>query len=179
MIAVELSPDSIVIDIDAETGTVTLTEMPADLLQLGLGAGTACSEINGQPAVSFLDAGALPLGSAMEWAFVLGDRIIRLLLVFEENFTESLSGIALAAAAASKVDEAISADFDEPQEATWDHPNADTAWRDPRPVFQNLAEYPVEDAAPRVRERPPRPLINNWKGWWSEPDDPPKEWWMT
>jgi hypothetical protein len=175
MIAVELSPDSIVIDIDAETGTVTLTEIPADLAQIGIGAGTVCSTINGRLAASMLVEGALTLDKPMEWVFALADRTVQLFIVFKDEITESVSDVR---PESSNVDEAISADFvGETPEAVRD-PNADTAWRDPRSVLENL-EYPIEDAAHRVRDRPPRPLINNWKGWWSEPDDPPKEWWMT
>jgi hypothetical protein len=174
MIAVEISPDSIVIDIDAETGAVALTEVPADLAQIGIGAGAVCSTINGQSASSFLVEGALSLDTPMEWVFALGDRTVRLVFVFKEEIAESVD----VPPASTNIDKAISADFVGETPEAVRHPNADTAWRDPRSVFEN-PEYLIEDAAPRVRDRPPRPLINNWKGWWAEPDDPPREWWRS
>jgi hypothetical protein len=143
MIAVEVSPDSLVIDLAVETGAVTLTDVPVDLAQIGIGAGTVCSTINGQSASSFLVEGALSLDTPMEWVFALGDRTVRLVFVFKEEIAESVD----VRPASSDVDEAISADFvGETPEAVRD-PNADTAWRDPRPVLENL-EYPIEDAAP-------------------------------
>jgi hypothetical protein len=180
MIAVEISPDGVVIDIDDEAHAVSLTEVPADLAQIGIGAGATCTAINDQPAYDFLAEGALSCGEPTWWDFVIGEISIRLVLVFKNDVTES---VRRAARAPEGADEAISADFvDETPDVSVGpevapHANTDAPWRDPRPVFQNLPQYPVGDPQHKRERRPNYTAIQNWEGWGRE-KDPSKEWWM-
>jgi hypothetical protein len=167
MIVVELSLDSIAVEIDDSAQTVVLAEVPADLEQVGIHSGCTCTRIDGQPAYQFF-AEAAERQEALsygEWEFIVGDRRIRLLLVFKEDVAASVSAI----------EHPVIDTVAEPEAAP--DANIDAPWRDPRPVFQNLPEYPVGDPRHKRERRPNYTAIQNWEGWGRE-KDPPKEWWM-
>jgi hypothetical protein len=177
MITVEISPDSIAVDIDEEGRTVFLSEVPIDLEQVGIAIGTVCTAINDQPTYDFLAEGRLSCGEPMRWDFVVGGRSIRLMLVFTNEITPSVA--AIEQAPASDAAEATSADFDDRPSEDWvpigpePAPEAivDAPLFERQPVCLNLPEIPVGDHG-HERVRPPRSIAYEWEGWGREP----KEW---
>jgi hypothetical protein len=167
LITVEVTPDSVAIDIDEAARVVSLAEVPLDLEQIGIFAGARCAAINGEYACHFFaKGGALSLGKPMPWDFFVGEKSIRLVLIFKENVTASVSRIERGPASDAgegsvrEAAEAPSADFDRCRSYSVDPEPApasvDAPWRDPRPVFQNLPEYPVGD---RHHQREWLPII--------------------
>lgn len=189
MITVEVTPDSVAIDIDEAARVVSLAEVPLDLEQIGIFAGARCAAINGEYAYHFFaKGGALSLGKPMPWDFFVGEKSIRLVLIFKENVTASVSRIERGPASDAgegsvrEAAEAPSEDFDRCRSYSVDPEPApasvDALWRDPRPVFQNLPEYPVGDRHHQREWLPNYTHAHRWEGPWCEKEEP-KEWWQS
>jgi hypothetical protein len=177
MITVEVSPDSIVVDIDEEARVVTFSEVPPDLAQIGIAAGAVCASINEEYAYHFFaKGGALSLGKPLKSLFFVGSKSISLVLIFRDAVVPSVAPIERAASestAAPTSDASEDGAIPHNTEFVVSHPAEEPVnapWRDPRPVFANLPELPIADRQ-HERVRPPRPLRYEWPGWGREPDD--------
>ena len=177
---------SIAIDIDAAARTVVVSEASFDLQQIGIVVGTVITVIDDRPAYDFIAAAdardeRILTRVPIYWTFAVRERTIRLLLIKEEAAIEQ--------APVGDTAEATSSDFDalqfgasgEPDAPasdagiphnTTEAPSADfddrfEPWRDPRPVFAYLPEYPVGDRH-HQRERPPRKVSVEYIGSWGQ-----------
>jgi hypothetical protein len=147
----QVSSDSIVIDIDKGARTVVVGGVSADL---GVAVGAVCTAINDKSPYAFLKGG-LPNGEVLSWDFAVGERTVRLGLVFTEPASE-------AAEAPASEGEASFLDF---RCEDWDSPDfsfprpAPAPWH--KPMFANLPEIPITDR--QYHERPPRKMAVHWE----------------
>jgi hypothetical protein len=152
---------AIVVDIDKATRSVVAGEV---LGNLTVPVGAVCTAINGNAPYKFLEGG-LPSGDVLLWDFAVGERTVRLALIFESvEATEQA-----AAEAPANAGEASSVDF---ESEAWDGGGfaprpAPAPWH--KPIFANLPEIPITDR--QYHERPPRKMAVDWDPF-REPDDP-------
>jgi hypothetical protein len=160
----QLSSDSIAIDIDKGARTVVVGAVSADL---GVAVGDVCVVINNQPSYEFLEGG-FPSGEILLWDFAVGEKTVRLALIFMDESEQAPAREATEAPASEG--EASFLDFrceDWGPDVSLPRPVPEP-WH--KPMFANLPEIPIADR--QYHERPPRPLAYKWEGWGREKDDP-------
>jgi hypothetical protein len=158
----EISADTIAVDVDKVTRTVSLAAVSADLALIGVAVGAAVTAINGWVSYEFLERG-LPVDEIFYCDIALGKRTIRLALIFKD---EAIEQGPICGEAANETDAEDWKRFTAPAAADVDG----------RPVFANLSELPAWDRRPEC-VRPPRPTATSWDPFREGPA--PKEWWQS
>jgi hypothetical protein len=146
---------AIVVDIDKRARTVVVGEA---LGNLTVPVGAVCTCIDDTPPYAFLEGG-LPSGQVLPWDFVVGEKTVRLALIFTDE-SEQAPAREAAEAPASEGE----ASFLNFRCEDWDSPDfsyprpVPEPWH--KPVFANLPEIPITDR--QYHERPPRKMAVEW-----------------